>query len=148
MAYLSKVERKPIDYNTTYPLTHPKIVVNGVEFRIGIVTDLDTRSKSKDNKYSWISYYLKGNLIWNADDKTVSIYWDKNPIILKSSYGLGGRGMELSELVVFNGKLLTFDDRTGIVYELINDDVIPWVILMGGNGKSAKGNYSIKIFTM
>eukprot|EP01057_Protomagalhaensia_wolfi_P004100 Protomagalhaensia_wolfi_Nauph_80__4099@NODE_415_length_2562_cov_6_734047_g311_i0_p4_GENE_NODE_415_length_2562_cov_6_734047_g311_i0NODE_415_length_2562_cov_6_734047_g311_i0_p4_ORF_typecomplete_len121_score18_85Apyrase/PF06079_11/7_9e20_NODE_415_length_2562_cov_6_734047_g311_i016141976 len=30
-----------------------------------------------------------------------------------------GRGMELSELVLFNDTLLSFDDRTGIVYELV-----------------------------
>lgn len=139
MTYLKNYRQKSFDYNTTYPLTQPKVVVNGIEYRIGIVTDLDTRSKHEKNKYSWISYYLKGNLIWNSDHKTVSVYWDKTPTTLTSSYGCGGRGMELSELVVFNGKLLTFDDRTGIVYEVIDDSVIPWVILMDGNGKSIKG---------
>ncbi|XP_065205071.1 apyrase [Planococcus citri] len=140
MTYLKEYQqRKSSDYNYTYPLTHPKIVVNGLEYRIGIVTDLDTRSKVEKNQYSWISYYLKGNLIWDSDRKTVSVYWDKNPTTLQSSYGAGGRGMELSELVVFDGKLLTFDDRTGIVYQVIDDGVIPWVILMDGNGKSAKG---------
>ena len=31
--------------------------------------------------------------------------------------------MELSELVVFDGKLLTFDDRTGVVYQVEGDKV-------------------------
>ena len=35
--------------------------------------------------------------------------------------------MELSELVVFNGKLFTFDDRTGIVFEVDKENVTPWV---------------------
>lgn len=146
MAYLNEVDSKFPNFNATYPLTQPKVVRNGIEFRIGIVTDLDTHSKSSSNDYSWISYYLKGSLIWNDVDKTASVYWDKNPIILKSSFSLKGRGMELSELVVFNGKLLTFDDRTGIVYEIVDDNVIPWVILMDGNGKSSKGNSSILVW--
>lgn len=29
--------------------------------------------------------------------------------------------MELSELIVFNGKLYSCDDRTGVVYQLIED---------------------------
>lgn len=47
--------------------------------------------------------------------------------------------MELSELVVFNGKLFTFDDRTGIVFEVEKENVTPWVILQDGDGKSRKG---------
>lgn len=56
--------------------------------------------------------------------------------------------IELSELVVFNGKLYSCDDRTGIVYELMNldgDDVIPvpWVILADGNGTVPKGKFVV-----
>ncbi|KAJ8986115.1 hypothetical protein NQ317_005585 [Molorchus minor] len=47
--------------------------------------------------------------------------------------------MELSELVTFDGRLLTFDDRTGIVYEIVNNNVIPWLLLMDGNGMNGKG---------
>lgn len=47
--------------------------------------------------------------------------------------------MELSELVTFNGRILTFDDRTGIVFELTNDNVSPWVILTDGETVSPKG---------
>lgn len=47
--------------------------------------------------------------------------------------------MELSELVTFNGKLLTFDDRTGIVFEMVGDNVSPWVILTDGETVSQKG---------
>ncbi|XP_057342192.1 apyrase isoform X3 [Microplitis mediator] len=51
---------------------------------------------------------------------------------------MNNRGMELSELVTFNGRLLSFDDRTGIVYS-VEDEAYPWVILMDGNGRSSKG---------
>ena len=50
-----------------------------------------------------------------------------------------GRGMELSELVTFNGRLLTFDDRTGIVFEINGDNVAPWVIITDGETISSKG---------
>lgn len=43
--------------------------------------------------------------------------------------------MELSELVTFDGKLLTFDDRTGLIFEIINTMAIPWVLLLDGDGK-------------
>lgn len=47
--------------------------------------------------------------------------------------------MELSELVTFNGRLLSFDDRTGLVYDITNDKPIPWIILLDGNGRNSKG---------
>lgn len=48
--------------------------------------------------------------------------------------------MELSELVVFNGKILSFDDRTGFIYEIRDDKVLPWIFLADGDGHStAKG---------
>jgi soluble calcium-activated nucleotidase 1 len=47
--------------------------------------------------------------------------------------------MELSELVTFNGRILTFDDRTGIVFEIMGDSIAPWVILTDGETISAKG---------
>jgi len=42
--------------------------------------------------------------------------------------------MELSELVTFDGRLLSEDDQ-----------VYPWVILMDGNGKSHKGRLSSEL---
>jgi soluble calcium-activated nucleotidase 1 len=48
--------------------------------------------------------------------------------------------MELSDLVAFNGKLLTVDDRTGIVYEINQKrEAIPWVLLNDGPGNVTKG---------
>ena len=47
--------------------------------------------------------------------------------------------MELSELVVFDGSLITVDDRTGVVYKINKDQVVPWVILSDGPGDVSKG---------
>ncbi|XP_017887430.1 soluble calcium-activated nucleotidase 1 isoform X4 [Ceratina calcarata] len=59
--------------------------------------------------------------------------------MLTSSLTMKGRGMELSELVTFDGHLLSFDDRTGVVYIIEGEEAYPWVILMDGNGKNTKG---------
>lgn len=94
-----------------------------------------------------------------------SVEWD-NPLDILSQHGEAGRGMELSELVYFNGTrpaaalpaappaacvasrpvsapdmLLSMDDRSGIVYE-IDPDVpaaYPRYILMEGEGDTNKG---------
>lgn len=137
----TKCQSKEIrQYNLTYPLTKPEITSTGaVKYRIGIISDLDTASKVAGETDTWISYFKRGWLIINVEKKKVQIQWDKEQISLKASLALGGRGMELSELVVFDGRLLTIDDRTGTVYEILNDRVAPWVILSDGNGKNTKG---------
>nr|XP_023014999.1 soluble calcium-activated nucleotidase 1 [Leptinotarsa decemlineata] len=128
------------DYNYTYPLTRPIRTSNMHTFRIGIIADLDTDSLKKNEKNTWISFFKTGHLNYNPHKHSVVITWDlKDPEVLKTNYALKGRGLELSELVTFDGKLLTFDDRTGLVLEIVKNDVIPWVILMDGDGKSKKG---------
>jgi soluble calcium-activated nucleotidase 1 len=47
--------------------------------------------------------------------------------------------MEIYEIIVFNGKMYVIDERKGIVYELLDDKVIPFVILNEGNGRMNKG---------
>ncbi|TDG43530.1 hypothetical protein AWZ03_010036 [Drosophila navojoa] len=132
-----------IAYNSTYPLTQPLSVQGGViSYRIAMIADLDTSSKvvKGDGSTTWRSYLKKGYLTYLPKKHELQINWDAGaPTALESSFALKGRGMELSELVTFNGKLLSFDDRTGLIYELINDKVIPWVILLDGNGHNAKG---------
>lgn len=131
------------NYNSTYPITPPLIEKNGgVSYRIAMVADLDTNSKhvKPDGSAVWQSYLKKGYLSFSGASEQVSIRWDAGePTTLESSFARADRGMELSELVTFNGKLLTFDDRTGLIYQLINEKPIPWVILLDGNGISGKG---------
>jgi len=48
--------------------------------------------------------------------------------------------MELSDLVFFDGHLLTVDDRTGIIYRVVEfNRVVPWLLLNDGPGDTAKG---------
>ena len=92
----------------------------------------------------WKSYLKLGYLTWDDTKETVKIEWDKNEQEVTSSLSNGGRGMELSELTVFNGNLFTADDRTGVIYKLSQSKkghwkVYPWVILADGNGEETKG---------
>ncbi|KAH8382755.1 hypothetical protein KR009_005127 [Drosophila setifemur] len=130
-------------YNATYPLTPPMVLRGGViNYRIAMIADLDTSSKvtKGDGSHTWRSYLKKGYLTYTLARSEIQISWDDGaPTALESAFALKGRGMELSELVTFNGKLLSFDDRTGLIYEIANDKPIPWVILLDGDGHSAKG---------
>lgn len=129
-------------YNSTYPLTSPIYSDRGyIKYRIAVVTDLDTNSKHPTEKNSWISYLKKGHLTVSVENQEVTVDWDKDLITLTSNMAYGGRGMELSELIVFNGKLYAVDDRTGIIYEidLQSNKAIPWVVLTDGNGRQVKG---------
>ena len=58
---------------------------------------------------------------------------------VKSQLNEGGRGMELSDLAYYNGYLYSFDDRTGVVFRIIGEKIIPYRILMDGNGIDEKG---------
>lgn len=91
--------------------------------------------------YNLEFFYFQGHLTVSVENQEVTVDWDKDLITLTSSMAYGGRGMELSELIVYNGKLYAVDDRTGIVYEidLQNSKAIPWVVLTDGNGRQVKG---------
>ncbi|KAL1116325.1 hypothetical protein AAG570_005820 [Ranatra chinensis] len=105
-----------------------------------MVTDLDHSSRSKFESNTWLSYFLTGYLIWTPASSTVAITWDKaGTTTLKTTYGHSGRGMELSELVTFDGRLLAFDDRSGIVFVIEKDRAYPWVLLSDGDGRTSKG---------
>lgn len=53
--------------------------------------------------------------------------------------------MELSELVVFNGHLYSVDDHTGVVYRILDNRAVPWVILSDGDGTVSKGQSSHRV---
>ncbi|XP_075999005.1 soluble calcium-activated nucleotidase 1 isoform X2 [Genypterus blacodes] len=125
-------------YNDTYPLSPPERTAKGTRYRIAAISDLDTNSRS-EKKLTWISYMRRGYLLVSQSGDEVAVEWDPHRVVLESHLAEKGRGMELSELVVFNGKLYTVDDRTGIVYHIDGDKAVPWVILPDGDGSVAKG---------
>lgn len=129
-----------------YPLSAPRKGGKGgttTIFEIGLITDLDQDAKftKESGNTAWKSLLMKGTLAWDATAKKVEV--DVRPadkaVTLVSEFSRGGRGMELSELVTYNGKLYTVDDRTGIVFEIDGGKAIPWVILTDGNGREEGG---------
>lgn len=86
--------------------------VNGDKiFKIGLVADQDENSLV--NQKTWNSWLKTGTLTLHYDG-TVTVKWDTDKTELQTHVSEKGRGAELSELIVFNGKLYTVDDRTGI----------------------------------
>jgi len=126
-------------YNKTYPTSTPIKTSRGITYRIAIVSDLDHDAKLPDRKDTWHSLMKTGSLYWNPNNNFLSVIWDDRTVVLSSSLSMKGRGMELSELVTFDGRLLSFDDRTGMIYFIEGDQIYPWVILMDGNGRNHKG---------
>lgn len=125
-------------YNDTYPLSPPERTSEGTRYRIAVIADLDT-SSSSSKKLTWFSYMHRGYLSVSESGDKVAVEWDEDRVVLESHLSEKGRGMELSELVAFNGKLYSIDDRTGIVYRIDGDKAVPWVILTDGDGSVAKG---------
>lgn len=129
--------------DSKYPLTDPIVLPDGsVKFRIAIISDLDANSVSQNKAFTWISYFKKGYLTYNSlAPKNISIEWDatNNGEEFKSHLATNGRGLELSELVTYNGNLITLDDKTGLVYIIDENSLIPWVLVVDGNGKKTKG---------
>lgn len=127
-----------------YPLTSRTVLPDGFMYRIAIISDLDADSKVKGEYYTWHSYFKKGYLSYYPKNKTVGIEWDSTNSTQTFSSHLSdnGRGLELSELVTYYCNLITFDDKTGMVYVVEDQNVSPWVFLAEGDGvhNVTKGN--------
>jgi soluble calcium-activated nucleotidase 1 len=109
-------------------------------FRIAVIADLDQRSK-KENGKQWSTTYMTGTL--RRKGESYDIKWD-SPTEMATSHNEAGRGCELSELVKYNDVLYTFDDRTGIMFEVKRPDrsdavpapyLVPRHIFMEGGGE-------------
>ncbi|KAM4750971.1 soluble calcium-activated nucleotidase 1b isoform 2-T2 [Anableps anableps] len=128
--------KKP--YNDTYPLSPPERTQHGIRYRIGVIADLDTASQSSKDQ-TWFSYMKRGYVTVSESADRLEVEWDADTVTLESSLAEKGRGMELSELVAFNGHLYSVDDRTGVVYRIEGSRAVPWVILPDGDGSVSKG---------
>jgi soluble calcium-activated nucleotidase 1 len=133
---LQEAGTMPYTYNATYPLTSPRRTREGLEYRIGLVADPDETSRQSES-YTWTSYLMTGVLVARSDG-AMSVQMQEK-VELTSHLSEKGRGAELSELIVFNGKLYTVDDRSGIVFEVRGGHLVPWVILEDGPGTVEKG---------
>uniref|UniRef100_A0A3Q2XEX8 Soluble calcium-activated nucleotidase 1 n=1 Tax=Hippocampus comes TaxID=109280 RepID=A0A3Q2XEX8_HIPCM len=125
-------------YNRTYPLSPAERTPQGTRYRIAVIADLDA-DPQMEKTLTWFSYMRRGYLLVSPSGDGLSVEWDAERTVLRSHLAEKGRGMELSELVAFNGKLYSVDDRTGVVYHLDGGKAVPWVILADGDGHVAKG---------
>ncbi|CAI6363447.1 unnamed protein product [Macrosiphum euphorbiae] len=129
--------------DTRYPLTDPIVLPDGsIKYRIAIISDLDENSVSPNESFTWISYFKKGYLTYSPENKNISIEWDDSTNKgdqIKSHLSENGRGSELSELVTYNANLITLDDKTGLVYSIKDNVLIPWVMVSASNGLTTKG---------
>lgn len=131
------LQNQILPYNSTYPFTAARKEGNYKIFKIAVIADPD-KSSRRDGKDTYYSELLHGTLRFNENKPEIDFYSKSIP--LKSGYSLSGRGMELSDLTVYNGHLLTVDDRTGIVYQISDKSkMFPWQILADGNGLNEKG---------
>ncbi|RXM37391.1 Soluble calcium-activated nucleotidase 1 [Acipenser ruthenus] len=134
---MSRVARER--YNDTYPLSPAERTPQGVRYRIGVIADLDTDSRSKEQQHTWFSLLKKGHVVVSESGDALTLEWDSEDTVLESHLAEKGRGMELSELIAFNGRLYSVDDRTGVVYRIEGNKAVPWVILPDGDGTVSKG---------
>ncbi|KAF8819526.1 apyrase [Cardiosporidium cionae] len=106
--------------------------------RFMIIADLDEKSLVRSWEGNTFRSYQKIGYLEHTNGN-YSVNWEPENEIT-SLYNYKDRGMELSELINFNGDLLSFDDRTGIVYKHFpNGDISPQYILTEGDGTQAKG---------
>ncbi|KAG8293099.1 Soluble calcium-activated nucleotidase 1 [Homalodisca vitripennis] len=146
------VHKTLYEYNSKYPLTPPEATENGIRYRIGLINDADVTSKVSNG--TWASQFKTGYLEWRpkaGKAGEVVFEWDEGePVKFTTHFGYEGRGMELSDLIVYDGRLLTFDDRTGLVYELDLETkkAIPWIYLGAGNGKTVKETLNRKKYLL
>uniref|UniRef100_A0A915LWU7 Uncharacterized protein n=1 Tax=Meloidogyne javanica TaxID=6303 RepID=A0A915LWU7_MELJA len=100
-------------YNSS-SIGYPKHLPDGrIQYQIAVVSDLDHDSKFDGKKNTWRSFVRRGRLYFHPELLTAQIQWnEEESVALYSQLSSGGRAMELSDLAVFDGNLLTVDDRT------------------------------------
>lgn len=120
-----------------YQQSYLKYNSRSTHYNISVVADKDRDSKSASG---WGSVLFNGALTRDTKTGAYSVDWF-DQIHITSKINEDGRGMELSDLTYFNQRLYSFDDRTGIVYEIDADksQVIARYILGDGNGRNNKG---------
>jgi soluble calcium-activated nucleotidase 1 len=114
-------------------------------FRFAAVTDMDQLSKVADSKKPLFrSTLLPGIIQYDPSSNKYKIEFEETRT-LTSHHNEAGRGMELSELTLYHNRLVTFDDRTGTVYEILNKNqgkdsfVVPRFVITEGDGDTDKG---------
>jgi soluble calcium-activated nucleotidase 1 len=119
--------------------------VSDTVFRFAAVTDLDQLSSVKgSSKPKFRSILLPGKITYNREKNTYDLEMETTRELI-TGHNEAGRGAEFSELTIFQNRLLTFDDRTGEVFEILNNPdgkssfVVPRFVVTEGDGDTDKG---------
>lgn len=114
-------------------------------FRFAAVTDLDQLSAVKEeSKPTFRSVLLPGKITYDPEHHKYEMEMEPTRELI-THHNEAGRGGEFSELTIFNNRLLTFDDRTGEVFEILNSAdgkssfVVPRFVVTEGDGDTEKG---------
>jgi len=122
-------------------------VLTSNEFLFAAVTDQDKASRDASSTLEQPKFQailLPGILKRDKDAGTYSIEFQEERTIT-TKHNEAGRGAEYSDLQIFDNRLMTFDDRTGDVVEILNDkdggtsSVAPRFVFTEGYGHSDKG---------
>ncbi|XP_055688572.1 apyrase-like [Lutzomyia longipalpis] len=108
------------------------------EYPFEIVADYDKKAISADHKNTFVSSVQIGS-VFVQNGTILDIGLSLKAYDITTKFAFNGRGAELSELLFFHEKLLTFDDKSGIIYELAEKKLVPWVILADGAGNETSG---------
>nr|QHO60713.1 salivary apyrase [Sergentomyia schwetzi] len=107
------------------------------EYGFEIIADRD--KKAIGDKNTWESNMRIGG-VKVIDKNTLDISFTKESFDILTKYSYNGRGAELSELIYFNGEYYTFDDKSGIIFRISNQNlIVPWVVLGDGYGNETNG---------
>lgn len=121
---------------------------NTNDYLLAIISDEDHAAQIEldDGKLAWTSTLRYDRLTRRVDIASGRVAYELEIIPpeqggehrLMSLFSEGGRGAEFSELAMFGKRLMTFDDRTGLVCEIRNESqLVPRQILMAGSGDEA-----------
>lgn len=128
--------------NTSQPYNNnPLLKCNPCRYVIGLISDDDHKSRSHQTKNQWQSKFSKATIELKSSNMIFTVGKINDIILTSNVSNEKGLGMELSELIYFNGNLLTIDDKTGIVYKIVDDHVEPWVTLVNCMGTSNASLY-------
>lgn len=100
---LPRLQRKEKPYNDTYPLSPPQRTKHGARYRIGVIADLDTASRSPKEQ-TWFSYMKRGYLTLSDSGDRLQVEWDTDVVTLESHLAEKGRGkyVKVHHLLISN----------------------------------------------
>lgn len=123
--------------------TPKSAVASPTQFHFAAVTDMDQLSRVPGSeKPIFQSFMMPGMLTYDSSANKYKVEFGQMRTLV-SGHNEAGRGMELSELTLYQNRLLAFDDRTGSIFEVLSHEdksfVVPRFVITEGEGDTDKG---------